>query len=384
MQPIKPTHRHFDLTLQTLTPFHIGTGVELMKDIDFITAKGKKGEDTFRLDVDRILVDHWDERSGTAYPAQLLQSLPQNEWDRYILYMAHGAIRAARVSSKLRECIKTPDYQPYIPGSSLKGALRTALAWAGWEQQIKQPLRSEDIGKRKSWAAQGLEDKIFRPAKERGDGPNKDLMRAIHVSDLHVSDMGKGFQVLNVQVARTRDFASPIEVEAVGSDARFQGRLSVDEYLFSREAETRLHLGGQRVWLTELTQRVNRHSLNLLERLMKRFDSMEQEGAAKIRQFYADLHSAIPQLPADQCVLCLGWGGSWDSKTFGQHLQKNPVLFEQIIRDFKLHRGKVPRKTGDPFPRTRRVIVREHNGEKRLAGAMGWVVLNVSEREARA
>ncbi len=383
MHPIKPTQRHFDLNLQTLTPLHIGSGVELMKDIDFIT----DGKATYRLDIDRILVELWNESSGTAYPAQLLHSIPQDDWGQYILYRAHGAIRAERVSSKLRECMKTPDYQPYIPGSSLKGALRTALAWAGWEQQIRQPLRRTDIGdaRRARFAGQALESKLFRDGTERSkDGPNKDLLRALHVGDLHVTAMGKGFEVLNVQVARTRDFASPIEVEAVGAEAQFQGRLSVDEFVFCSEANDRLRLGDRQNWLDSLTERVNGHTLAVIERLSSRFGSMEQDGVSGVRQFYAELRTIIPTLPKGRCVLCLGWGGGWDSKTFGNRLQQNADLFEQVIRDFKLSRGKAPRKVGDPFPRTRRVIVRERNGDRRIAGSLGWVLLDVSEREPRA
>ncbi|NPV67673.1 MAG: type III-A CRISPR-associated RAMP protein Csm5 [Anaerolineae bacterium] len=374
MSAIQKIYRHFDVTLQAITPLHIGTGNVLMKGIDFID----DGKTTWRLDVDRILADLWAPEFGNAHPAELLESIPQAERDQYVIYSAKGAIRAQQTSSKLRECIKTPDYQPYIPGSSLKGALRTALAWAGWPEQVKA-VQANDIRKSKSWAGQTLEDRLFRPKRSDKDGPNKDLLRALHIGDLHLQTEGAVWQILNIQVAKSSSFDSPIEVEAIGADTVFAGRLTIDDHLFQPQTDSVLGLHSLEPWIvTELAQRVNQHTLDLLDRRIARSSRMQQNGAANVRRFFTDLRGYVTGLPANKCVICLGWGGGWDSKTFGSRLQGNPAFFEkEIIDRFKLHRGKVARKAGDPFPRTQRLIVRQRDNATTIRGALGWCLLTL-------
>lgn len=378
MSTYQSISRTFDLTLQTLTPLHIGTGNELELNIDYMTDGGQ----THRLDVDRILENLWDESLDPARvrPAQLISSIPASERGQYYLYTAQGAVRAVREASKLRECIKTPDQKPYIPGSSLKGTLRTALAWAGWEEIIRTPLRSDDIGERKSWAGQRLEDRLFRPQRSGGDGPNKDLLRGLQVGDLHVVDRGRGWIVLNVQVAKNREFASPIEVEAVGGDAVFRGALHIDDYLFSPAAQ-KLGLANLKPWLDTLTKRVNAHTLYRLDLLIKRLGDMKHQGVPRLVEQLKSWQQQIQEFPDGRCVLCLGWGGGWDSKTFGSRLQRDGMFFErEVIGRFKLHRGNAPRKQGDPFPRTRRVIVRETQRDPSVAGLTGWCMLDLIPR----
>jgi CRISPR-associated protein Csm5 len=376
MSEITRTQHRFSATVSTLTPLHIGTGVELMKDIDFYI----EGNTTHFINVEQVLIDLWDEkymRGEPRKPAEILRTILPQERTRYITHSARGAIRATNSGSKLRECIKTDTNEPYIPGSSLKGALRTALAWTGWEQQIKQPITRASLGRNRSWAGQEIEGRLFRDGAQRTkESLNRDLLRALHVGDLHITNMGRGYEVLNIQVARTRDFASPIEIEAVGGDAVFRGRISIDTFLFSDQAKG-LGFQDRQQWLTELSTRVNKFSGHQLERVIARLGSMQQNGVSNLRQSLTELQNSIPALPATRCVLCLGWGGGWDSKTVGSHLQKDPVFFEQIIAEFRLSRGRVPRRPGDPFPRTRRVMVRQHDGDTRIRGTLGWVVLDL-------
>ena len=135
MLTLKPITRVLNVQLRTLTPLHIGTGNILMKDIDFVA----EGKQTRRLDVDRILTELWDEslsrRATPPRPAELLENVPRAEWDQFTAYLAQGIVRASTSGSQLQEQIKTADFKPYIPGSSVKGALRTALGWSGWPEQ---------------------------------------------------------------------------------------------------------------------------------------------------------------------------------------------------------------------------------------------------------
>ena len=57
----------------------------------------------------------------------------------------------------------------------------------------------------------------------------------------------------------------------------------------------------------------------------------------------------------------------------GDALQQDPRLFEQLVDDFRLHKaakGSPPRKAGDPFPRSKRVVMDKTN---KPAAPLGWV-----------
>jgi CRISPR-associated protein Csm5 len=380
----KPITRVLDVRLYTLTPLHIGTGNTLMKDIDFVS----EGQQTRRLDVDRILSELWDEnlsrRATPPRPAELLQSIPRAEWEPYTAYMARGAIVAGSTGAQLREQIKTVDFQPYIPGSSIKGAIRTALGWAGWPEAVRERLDPQrDFRTTAKFAGQPLEDKLFRPAAGRGDGPNKDLLRALQTGDMRVTKFENGYQICNVRVASRTKYDSPIECEAIGKDARFRGQWTLHDHLFDPSAQA-LGLKDRRGWvdLNNLVARINAHSLAQLEWLKRDFlAKKELDGSRKQAEFCEGLRQQIETLSGNRCVLRVGWGGGWDNKTFSSRLSTAPSgsaeMFERnVIQGYKLYRGKGRRQPGDPFPTTRRVVVREKGRDYQIDSMFGWVLLD--------
>lgn len=356
----------YELTLTTLTPLHIGDGAELRRDFDFVARDGK----TYRLNEDAILSAFpkrlKNQRGGYELPGKMLhdEDLQNEAFFRYVL---RGTPRSVQSDARLRSFLKDAYDRPYIPGSSLKGALRTALAWTGWKEVAPQ-LSMEALGYNRSWAGQRLERKLFGP------DPNHDLLRAVRVSDLFgPSTAGEGLRVVNAQVQTLRSSGSPIEVEALKSNLVFKGSLTVDETLFNEQAERILHFGSRRAWLDQLPQRVQQHSRMRLQRMAAWFE--RAEGAEAIADFYRKLLQT--ELSSQKALVQLGWGAGWDAKTFSTHLQADTALFERIMKEYKLqHRSRsaLPRKQGDPFPQSRRVAVSVAKGNK-PAAPFGWVLL---------
>ncbi len=356
----------FRVEIRTLTPLHIGTGAELRYDFDYVVHQGR----TWRLHVDRILEARYDARAQGAIPlpGRMLTANDFQQRPEFFRYVATGVPRRAKTYAALRECIKDPWDRPYIPGSSLKGALRTALAWAGWSE-LHLPLKRNLIGHRAKFAAQPLERRIFGP------NPNRDLLRALQVSDLFGPQKpGQGVGVLDVQVVTRQGFKAPIPIEAVVQQT-FTGTLKVDDYLLSAVAQ-QLGFADRRHWLTnDFLPRLRRYARQRLEALSAHFAAFARSGvpgADDLVRFYQKLLNTT--LPANMTFLQLGWGTGWDGKTLWTHLQQNPQLFEALIRDFRLQRrpkGAPPRRPGAPFPSSRRVVVRR----QRIAAPLGWVVL---------
>ena len=366
----------FTVSIQTLSPLHIGDGNTLRQNFEFVTNAGK----TWRLNEDEILrLNEARLRPGPnghyPTPGELVLQNPANFSNpKLFRYILPGVARSGRTYGELRSFIKDVQDRPYIPGSSLKGALRTALAWTGWSEVGLHLTDRSDIGRSKYWAAQPLERKIF------GRDPNHDLLRALHVSDLFgVKKPGGRLMVVNAQVLTPKKSQSPIEVEALPGDVTFTGSLTLDEALFASFAEPELHFGNRRHWLAELTSRAQKHSQVRIAQLAEWFENAE--GYHEIAKFYRQLQNA--QLSAHQALIQLGWGSGWDGKTFGSHLQEDEHLFEQLISDFRMHKSSKdspPREVGDAFPRSKRAAMRVNQGVSSAVAPFGWVLVEVTPR----
>lgn len=360
----------YQLIVQTLSPLHIGDGDELRQDFDFIVHQAR----TYRLDEDAVLREKEKllrpGRDG-RYPApgHLLESADYNNQDLF-RYVLRGFPRSKKTDARIKTFIKDVRDCPYIPGSSVKGALRTALAWTGWNE-VKPRLEPGAIGRRKSWAGQPLERKLFGP------DPNRDLLRTLHVADLFGPTMpGEGLLLVNAQVLTKRSASSPIELEAVPGDITFTGSLTIDESLFMPFAEKQLHFSNRRHWLEELMARSQAHSQARIKHLVEWYESAD--GTEAIAKFYRQLVSVKPG--QNRALLQLGWGSGWDGKTFWTHLQQDPQFFERLVQDFRMHRAgrnTPPRKPGDAFPRSRRAVMVVKDNVARPAAPFGWVLVEM-------
>lgn len=362
----------FRIELTTLTPLHIGDGNELRLGFDFLLANNC----TYRLNEDAILERYsgrfQPDRSGKyPLPGEVIteKDFADPTLFRYIL---RNMPRSTKADARLRSSIKDVYDRPYIPGSSLKGAFRTALAWTGWKETGLQMERSL-LGRNRSWAAQSIERRMF------GRDPNHDLLRALQVSDLFgPQNPGEGLMVVNANVALPTTLQSPIELEAILPNQVFRGSLKIDDALFSRLAENELHFGNRRNWLDELPERLRRHSLARIERLEQWFGSARD--CERLANFYHQLKTT--SLKSNQAFVQIGWGAGWDGKTYWTHLQTDPRLFEQIVSDYRLDMKwrQSTRKPGDPFPRSKRVAVSLRQGAGKPVAPFGWALLTFNQQ----
>jgi len=75
--------------------------------------------------------------------------------------------------------------------------------------------------------------------------------------------------------------------------------------------------------------------------------------------------------PRSEFLLQLGWGGGWDSKTFGDILTRDGHVFEQVVQKYgktMVRQGKY--KAGDTYPKSRRVVV---NAGDQPMFPLGWI-----------
>ncbi len=363
----------YRLQVTTLTPLHIGTGCELLNEYDYAIHAGY----TWRIN-ERSLLEAQDVEDPSLAsllarkpPVQLLEPADFKPDSPFFRYVIRGTPRSTGEGAQLREQLKDVGDHPYLPGSSLKGALRTSLAWYGWQARQLQPDRRMLDERRAKFAARSYEQELF------GRDPNHDLLRALQVSDSNPLGT-EALMLINAKVLTDRGQGSPIEVEAIRPETRFTLTMKLDSQLFSKWASNaeggKFRLGGSRTWLDKLVNITRAHTLERVRNLRQWFD---QRHINNIADFYANLERM--KLSEGQFVIQLGWGGGWDSKTFGVD-RLTPKFVDWVVMNYRLARGK--RQPGDPFPKSRRVAMRVMRNEQgRISETpgvpLGWVLVEV-------
>lgn len=370
-----PDYTLLKLKVSVLTPVHIGNGVELLYKYDYAIHQGQtwRINDAALLDAQEVDDPAMASQLAQTPPVDLLKPADYHPQSPFFRYVIKGVPRSQAEGAQLREQIKNPFDQVYLPGSSLKGAFRTALGWYIWQQRGFR-LDLSRLDRKREWAAQPYEHALF------GAEPKKDLLRALHVSD-SAPLTADCLMVLNVRVVnRNGNLAAPIEIEAIRPNTVFEQTLKIDNALFSDWAKKHnLNLKGAEL-LGNLAEIVNRHSKEHIRQEVEWFSQIQR--ARNVHNYYRQLAQKEPG--KGQMLLRLGWGTGWNDKTFGMAWQKDAQVLERLIQQYRLARGR--HTPGDPFPKSRRVattVVQNQQGQKMEVPAypLGWVLVEVMPKE---
>jgi len=366
---------NYRVEVSTVSPLHIGTGETLLREYDFVTT----GNQTWRLNSEAIWADEYDQAGGdearlnerlAVPPGQLVRRDELRDGSKFVRYALTGATSVDQV----REQIKTVNDECYLPGSSLKGALRTALMVRAIRSKQFEP-KPDRLGNGREWAAQAWEREVF------GSDPTHDLMRAMIVGDsAALSNDPSPLMLLNAQVftGGADQPGSPVVVEAIRPDVTFEMPLKIDEFVFSPPAG-RLHLAERRAWLESaaLAEAVNAHAFDRM-RLEVSFAS--QRGLKRLEEFYSQLLRLKPS--AGQMLTQIGWGAGWTGKTVAPWLPK--AMQDDIRERYKL--GRPPKAGRDwtpilskPFPKSRRLRARRQDAQTVSDVPLGWVLIELKE-----
>jgi len=228
------------ITMKAVSPVYIGTGVEY-SPIEFVLRRDKGGNDwLWRIDQSRFLsslseskrdqfiVEVEEEDFDLNRFAQGLDLFPLR---RYIARDLSGTGRIPAV----RECIKTAD-RAYIPGSSLKGAIRTALLWsvARDDNRFVRSIQAE-AGDRinRKWIGKRYVESVFQ-CGGRGYDPKYDLLKFLVVSDFmpNATNNIRLDRVRTLSLTRTGTLApktfEPLVEAVIGS---FHGSIEVSSQI---------------------------------------------------------------------------------------------------------------------------------------------------------
>jgi CRISPR-associated protein Csm5 len=357
----------YRVTVETVTPLHIGTGTELLKDFDYVSKPGER--QTYVLDQDAVYAAELEAQGAAARldtPAgRLLSSENWREDSPFVRYSLQGSTTIERV----HEQIKDVHGRCYLPGSSLKGALRTAvMAYAIASKSVVPDLGK--LANSKEWAARAWEQAAF------GNEPNSDVLKALHVSDSKALPLKpSALELLTAQVFTGGEPGSPIVVEAVRAHTAFETEVVIDELALKYSRDPSLNWESRELWLATLVEIMQGTARARIE---AEWAAVQDKGFSDTATFYKQLAAlAEGAKGSNMALLQLGWGTGWTGLTIGPWLDEEA---QHAIRE-RYDLGRPPTARGDwqpnlsqAFPKSRRLrAVPSSVGDARPGRPLGWV-----------
>jgi len=192
--------------INPITPVHIGSGDVYMSSeyfIDTINHNGKEYSVFKRIDL-RKYFNSLDNKSQNKFSKDLLNSkykLPRlsDEFLRYYSYNRCAAL--PNPGREIHENIKTMD-KPYIPGSSIKGAIENALIYNG--------LSFNDV--KRMFEGGRINDSVVKKFFSPSGNPQKSIMRFLHVSDSTTASRPYIYDIQTIKVNKKGSYENQMKL----------------------------------------------------------------------------------------------------------------------------------------------------------------------------
>ena len=365
--------------LKTITPVHIGTG-ETLSQIDGFYDNGR----WHRIDIDAVLA---------AIPESDLNRLTiamgqrDFQWGGYLPTNQPSASYTLPCpedprETEIREAIKDVFDRPMIPGSSIKGAIRTALLWDLISDDNKEAQNDlkEQVQRRtnRSWVGQPIERRVL------GKDPNHDLMRVVQVSDtapipIETLEMGVAWTVtLNrdgeLVPKREGNREYKTFVEQIRAEQTFDFSIKIDKSLFRPREKGELGYSDrqEQVVCEELAEVCNFVAKGLADAEAGFFADYNLD---EIVNFYDALLKRLENLPDGAFVLPIGWGTGYRTKTVTELLTVDDDDLMNLRKHYRLGESRSRRGDYHPeFPKTRRILY----NRQRPMSPLGWIQITPS------
>jgi len=364
------------IKIEALTAVHIGSGENLQYGTDFVVGKTNDDNVVSIIDPRKVL-----DLIGVDNVQQWVSAIERKESTSQVVrrYAPNARLEdyskriimewsAAKETDTLKEQIHDGQGRPYIPGSSIKGAIRTAIL-ASLSGNIKDAEAKIDKTKRDRYGnpipngrgqiqykadAKQVEAELF------GNDPNKDVFRFLQVGDAYFGELKEvAVRMVNINERERHSFwdtSKPQLIEAISPDDKteFQLRLNIDGYNFSQKAVKELPMCMSSI--PELFKTINAHSVKLLKEELDYWEERKSlDDSDKVSLYMEKINDilAIAQncVIGKECVLRVGHGSGWRFITgaWSEQLENFASLIVNISRPSNNKYEQYD------FPKTRRV-----------------------------
>ncbi|SHE33114.1 CRISPR-associated protein, Csm5 family [Caldanaerobius fijiensis DSM 17918] len=373
--------------LEVISPLNIGNGTRI-KDFEYFFRNGRvEYIDIYKLikDISKssikvdYLISSFD-RVGFRWD-EVKERIGLKSWDKYISVVLEAS-GITNVRGEIVPVIRSAG-RPYIPGSSIKGALRCSITRGIWRdvgmyyrEQVDYAIREKNNNLKYRLDPQKLDD----IAEEKVFGkPHNSPFRYLKISDSDILSNDS----LNIYEVKIMNICNDkIKWFSLNKNHdRSQEALSIYIEAFKRGTKTYGSINSgldKKIYdsfiITE-GKIVNYEIIKMLKTLIgediKRYIEEEiaffmKYGPSEIVDFYKDIKIRNDKLKENEIMIQVGFATGYLSKTIGNYLNKG-------VKDIEKLRLVMPRTKvyTTLFPKTRRIIFR--NGKPDCVP--GWIKL---------
>ncbi len=271
---------------------------------------------------------------------------------------------------------------PYLPGTALKGALRTGMVFAHWREGMLQDVLNRVKGERiPRRPAELVEDQAL-------GSPGSSRMRFVSAADsapvdtsqfkvylLRVSTLQpRGGQYAlawkqsprgSVEGSRPED-STPVFAEMAPPGAAFEGVWTEKNFFLQPEIRRGVRW-PESFDRTRIFEAANIYAAGLLA-VQRQYAAMA--GLALLDKSLEQLEQRLARARESRaCLVNLGWGGGLLTKS--SWLDTTNADYRQILQQFSLYNRAL--SSNLPFPKTRRIVFLNN----KPATLPGWAELSV-------
>ncbi len=346
-----------ELTLKVESPLHIGSG-ETYVEMDFIADK----RSIKLIDYEKLLemvefneevVEKLIKAAETGEVKNRITEIfgiggSQIPFSKVMNFIG----KEPKESLKIQKHIQTSG-RAYIPGSSIKGFLRTAVLFKFLEenpdvliiplQKLKKRLsRERNPSRLKKFAANEIEKVVF------GSTPHKDLFRSLRVTDSSFTENTAVYEVRIIGNPQT----IPLYLECISPGETLNCKVQIDKSI--KESDGKLKV----LTFDYVVESVRFFTEHLLEE-----EKTYRNYPPDVFRFYSGLEG--------KDLMRLGHSTGYFSKTIGLLLKNlDEFGFDFVRRKFGMGRNPRTGRVVKDFPKTRRITAETKQ-------PLGWVSFEV-------
>ena len=363
--------------LTSLSPVHVGCGERYRKNLDYLVDR----KSIHILNKRRLfsLIEKICSESDILELADCLDRRDLGRWleEKKIDYKKAVATthpwRDNNFKGEIYSGIKDVWGDPIIPGSSLKGALRTAIIKDLNEKDNSRAL-NDLLGyvlRRKSFKNNELKFLDQRFVKDLlGKDPNHNLMRTLSIGDFCFRKERLSLAEVAIKTTRKNgrlgEKSFRIYPEVLGIGMTGEGRIAFEKFIFQKDREKGGKLFGfsEELTLEYIRTAANKMSSNVIDSEIRFFRGRD----SRIADFYDSLRKELDSIGENQLVTRISWGIGWKSIT-GE-------LISDLTKELREALRLAPHKYPSEFPKTRKIA---RIGKDNFP--LGWVKLTFRRME---
>lgn len=272
---------------------------------------------------------------------------------------------------------------PYLPGSALKGALRTGMLFERWRQTLPERLRTAEQERSSRRQSEALEQEALGAA-------GASLMRAIKISDSQPV-AAAAFQVYLLRVATLEPRPGgrfelawkqaprgSVEGRRVEESTPLFAEMAVPGTVFEGEWRENTYLQQPEVWralgwaeppdTAAILAAANAYAAGLLE-IHRQYASWA--GLPLVSRSLEEIRARLPADGRRACLVAIGWGSGLLAKS--GWLETDAEAYRRALAQSPLYSRAI--RTGLPFPKTRRIVFLDNQP----ATLPGWALLEITD-----